>query len=59
MTWLISTLTGVYFIGLAVTIHFHAVMAPNVIPSLVFFRAFVWPIYLATGWPHGQLLTMD
>lgn len=30
-----------------------------VTPALAVVRALVWPVFWATGWPHGSPLRMD
>lgn len=59
MPWWGWTLLVVYFAGCFITLHFQATIAPNATLGLVMLRAGVWPIYWATGWPHGVPLTMD
>jgi hypothetical protein len=59
MTWWMWTFIGIYVAGFVVLFIFHILFLQMVTPGLAFFRAAVWPIFWATGWPHGQPLTMD
>ena len=59
MTWWGWILFGIYVVGFLLTFYFHIEMSPNATLSLVFVRCAVWPIYWATGWPHGVPLAMD
>lgn len=59
MTWWIWTIFGVYMTGLVVVFCGHIAFLQMVTPSLALLRAAVWPIFLATGWPHGTPLPMD
>ena len=56
MTWWMWVLIGIYVGGFAITMHYHAVMAPNATISLALLRCMVWPIFWAFGWPHGSLI---
>lgn len=59
MTWWMWLLLAIYFAGFMVTMHFNITMSPNATLGLMTLRASLWPIYWATGWPHGVPLTMD
>lgn len=59
MTWWGWILVGIYLVGFGLTFHFQTVMAPNATLALIFLRCALWPIYWATGWPHGVPMTMD
>lgn len=59
MKWWGWVLIWLYVAGFWITFDFHRVMAPNATLALIFVRCTVWPIYWATGWPHGVPLTMD
>ena len=58
MVW-IWTLLGIWFAGFILTAIFNAIGSPNVTLPLALLRAAVWPIFWATGWPHGTPLPMD
>lgn len=59
MVWWVWILAAVYVIGFGITVHFHFVIAPNATLGLFLLRCFLWPIFWATGWPHGLPLMMD
>jgi hypothetical protein len=59
MPWWIWTLIGVYVVGFIAFLVFHLMMLQMVTPGLALLRSAVWPIFWATGWPHGVPLTMD
>lgn len=59
MPLLCWTLTGTYIAGSLVCLVGHLLFLQMVTPSLAFLRAAVWPIFLATGWPHGYPMPMD
>jgi hypothetical protein len=59
MAWWIWTIFGVYMIGAVVVFCFHVASLQMVTPGLALLRAAVWPIFWATGWPHGSPLPMD
>lgn len=59
MTWWVWTIIGIYVVGFVVVFGFHLVALQMVTPSLALMRALVWPIFWATGWPHGAPLPMD
>lgn len=59
MAWWIWTLIGIWFVGFILTLVFNAIGSPNLTPSLALLRAAVWPIFWATGWPHGAHMRMD
>jgi len=52
-------LAGIYVLGFCFFFGFHLLFLPMVTPGLAFLRALVWPIFWATGWPHGVPLPMD
>jgi hypothetical protein len=58
MTWWIWTLIGVYVVGFAFFFWIELMVGP-VTPGLALFRAAVWPIFWATGWPRGTPMPMD
>lgn len=59
MSWGIWTIFGIHMIGVVVVLCFHVAFLQMVTPSLALMRAAVWPIFWATGWPHGTPLPMD
>lgn len=59
MSGWIWLLIAIYGIGFAVTVHYHSVLAPNATATLVLARCLIWPVFWATGWPHGTPLPMD
>jgi hypothetical protein len=59
MAWWMWLLLAVYFVGFMVTMHFQITMSPNATLGLMALRATAWPVYWATGWPHGVPLRMD
>lgn len=59
MAWWIWTLIGTYVAGFVVVLAFHLNFLQMVTPPLALLRAAVWPIYWATGWPHGSPVPMD
>jgi len=59
MTWWIWTIFGIYMIGVVVVFCLHIAFLQMVTPGLALLRAAVWPIFWATGWPHGTPLPMD
>jgi hypothetical protein len=46
-------------IGVVVVFCFHIAFLQMVTPGLALLRAAVWPVFWATGWPHGAPLPMD
>ena len=59
MTWWIWTIFGVYVAGFVATLFLHLIYLQMVTLGLAMLRAAVWPIFWATGWPHGTPLPMD
>lgn len=59
MAWWAWTLIGIYVVGFVLIFIGHVAYLQMVSPSLALVRALVWPIFLATGWPHGVPMTMD
>ena len=57
--WIWTTVIGIYVVGFGLTFYFHVEMAPNATMPLVLIRCVVWPVFWATGWPHGMTLPMD
>lgn len=58
MTKIIVALTTIYLLGFAFFFVVEIASGP-VTPALSFVRALVWPVYWATGWPHGVHARMD
>lgn len=58
MEWLIWTSVGIYAVGFVFFFAVEALSGP-VTPALSLLRATVWPVYWATGWPHGVHARMD
>jgi hypothetical protein len=58
MAWWVWTLIGIYIIGFLFFFWMELMVGP-VTPALALMRAVVWPVYWATGWPHGTPLRMD
>lgn len=58
IAWLGRVLIGVYVVGFVLFFWAEITMGP-VTPGLALFRAVVWPVYWATGWPHGVHARMD
>lgn len=58
MTKIIVALTAIYLLGFAFFFVAEIASGP-VTPALSFVRALVWPVYWATGWPHGVHARMD
>lgn len=58
MAWWVWTLIGVYVVGFVGVLWINLMSGPATIP-LCLFRALVWPIWIATGWPRGVPLQMD
>jgi hypothetical protein len=46
-------LAAIYFFAAAMIFVAQAIAVPNVAPALMAARSAVWPIWMATGWPHG------
>ena len=59
MAWWMWMLLILWVVGFCLTFHFQTVMAPNATLALMALRSTLWPIYWATGWPHGAPMTMD
>jgi hypothetical protein len=59
MTWWIWTIFGVYVAGFVVILALHLMFLQMVTPGLALLRAAVWPVFWATGWPHGSPPPMD
>ncbi len=58
MAWWIWTLIGIYVVGFVLTLWFNLAIGPLTL-GLCLLRAAMWPIFWATGWPHGSPLPMD
>lgn len=58
MHLILWTLIVIYAAGFAFFLWLGLMSGP-VTPALAFVRAAVWPVYWATGWPHGTPLGMD
>lgn len=53
MIWFFfKLLIGIYLVGFVFFFWIELTVGP-VTPALAFLRALVWPIFWATGWPHG------
>jgi len=48
----------IYVCGFGGVFALNAAMG-NITLPLALLRAFLWPIWVATGWPHGTPVTMD
>jgi len=59
MIWWIWAIIGSYIAGFLAVFIFHITFLQMVTPSLALLRSLVWPIFWATGWPHGSPLPMD
>lgn len=57
MIWL-KIMLGLYALGFVLMSALQASIGPVTL-GLAFVRAVAWPIFLATGWPHGAPLPMD
>jgi hypothetical protein len=53
------TIAGIYVAGFVLFLGMHLIFLQMVTPQLALLRALVWPIFWATGWPHGTPMTMD
>lgn len=49
---------GIYVLGFLLFFFMELTVGP-VTPGLALLRAAVWPIFWATGWPHGSPTIMD
>lgn len=59
MMWWMWGLLAIYVCGFFLTLYFHVLLLPMVTPALALLRSAVWPIFWATGWPHGFTMPMD
>ena len=50
---------SIYVFGFAMVLIFHMALLHMVTFPLALARAAAWPIFWATGWPHGTPLPMD
>lgn len=50
---------AIYFTGVVAFLALHIACLPMVTFPLALLRSLVWPIFWATGWPHGTPMTMD
>ncbi len=48
-----------YIIGFILVLFFHRMFLPMVTLPLALLRAALWPLFVATGIPHGMPLPMD
>jgi hypothetical protein len=51
--WICWTLIGLYAAGFCFTFWINASAGPITV-GLAVFRAIVWPLWMATGWPQGE-----
>lgn len=58
MKWIIALVT-LYVIGFLFTLLAHMISFQMITLPLALMRSAVWPIWMATGWPHGVPLRMD
>lgn len=58
-TTILATLCAIYATGFVAVFAFHIVFLQMVTPGLALARAAAWPIFWATGWPHGTPMPMD
>ena len=56
---IVKIIGAIYATGFVAFFAFHVVFLQMVTPGLAFARAAMWPIFWATGWPHGTPLPMD
>ncbi len=49
---------GIYIVGFILVFVFNASIGP-VTPGIAFLRALIWPIWIATGWPQGEVQGFD
>lgn len=52
--WLVGVAYGIVVVG---AMYINSQL-PVTLP-LALLRSIVWPIWLTTGWPHGQRMPMD
>lgn len=57
MTWVFIALVALYCIGFSLILVVN--LGGPVTLGLALFRAAVWPVYLASGWPYGQRARID
>jgi hypothetical protein len=53
------TLLVLYLVGFVVTMVVNLGPLGMVSFGLALLRSFVWPIWITTGWPRGEQLSMD
>lgn len=53
------SLACIYWFGFVTVFVLHAIAVPNITIGLILLRSTVWPIFWATGWPHGEPMPMD
>lgn len=58
MTKILIIIACTYGAGFVLTLWFNLAIGP-LTPALCLLRAAVWPIFWATGWPHGVPMRMD
>ena len=59
MRGLMLIVAAIYAIGFFVVLAGHLLFLQMITPGLALLRASVWPVFWATGWPHGVPLPMD
>lgn len=57
LTWWSRTLIALYVVGFVAVLWLNLLIGPPTF-SLCLVRALVWPVWIATGWPHGVPLTV-
>jgi hypothetical protein len=50
---------GIYATGFVLFFGMHLIFLQMVTPELALLRSLAWPVFWATGWPHGTPLPMD
>lgn len=58
MRWILTVLI-IYACGFFASLLMHAIYLQMVTFPLALVRSAVWPIWVATGWPHGVPMPMD
>lgn len=59
MSWYWWMIIGIYVAGFIWTTFANPWFASPITFGLCMLRAVLWPVYLATGWPSGQMTGPD
>ena len=56
---ILAAAISIYAVITVLVFAFHIIFLQMVTLELAAWRAAVWPIFWATGWPHGTSMPMD